>query len=133
MPDIQGDLTENYTIEFDMVPLNNIQQETVTGLNLFLLSGSRTEPGYGAQPGVAGLRFIPGYDNVSWNNWSEAREWAGDAGQAAFTFKSEEKYHISIWVQKQRFRLYANETKVFDLPRGLQANYLYNIFPDFAN
>jgi outer membrane protein OmpA-like peptidoglycan-associated protein len=43
-------------------------------------------------------------------------------------FKSKQKYHLSFWVQKQRVRMYINDQKVLDIPRGLQANYIYNIF-----
>ena len=32
--------------------------------------------------------------------------------------KENQKYHISVWVQKSRVRLYQNETKLFDLPKA---------------
>jgi outer membrane protein OmpA-like peptidoglycan-associated protein len=128
IPDAGEDFTDNFTIEFDIVPMNIINSETLVGINFFLLSGTLNSPGYGAQPGQAGIKIHPDYDNVSWNNWSEAREWQGDNGMVSYTFKSAEKYHIAIWIQKQRARLYANETKVLDLPRGLQSGYKYNIF-----
>jgi len=128
IPDASEDFTDNFTIEFDMVPMNIIKSETLVGIDFFLLSGALNSPGYGAQPGNAGMKIHPDYDNVFWNNWSEARDWQGDNGSVSFTFKSAEKYHIAIWVQKLRVRLYANETKVVDLPRGLQSGYRYNIF-----
>ena len=128
IPDAGEDFTDNFTIEFDMVPMNIVNSETLVGINFFLLSGTLNSPGYGAQPGQAGMKIHPDYDNVSWNNWSEVHEWQGDNGTVSYTFKSVEKYHIAIWVQKQRARLYANETKVLDLPRGLQSGYKYNIF-----
>jgi outer membrane protein OmpA-like peptidoglycan-associated protein len=39
-----------------------------------------------------------------------------------------QKYHIAFWVQKQRVRMYADELKILDLPRGLIDGYVYNIF-----
>ena len=128
IPDASEDFTDNYTIEFDIVPLNLVNSETMVGTKFFLLSGTLSSPGYGAQPGQAGIKIQPDYENVFWNNWSEALEWQGDQGSVLYTFKSAEKYHIAFWVQKQRVRLYANETKVLDVPRGLQAGYKYNIF-----
>jgi OOP family OmpA-OmpF porin len=128
IPEAGEDFTDNFTIEFDMVPMNIANSVTLVGIDFFLLSGTLNNPGYGAQPGQAGMKIHPDYDNVLWNNWSEAREWQGDNGTVSYTFKSAEKYHIAIWVQKQRARLYANETKVLDLPRGLQSGYKYNIF-----
>lgn len=58
--------------------------------------------------------------------------------EAATYFKSEpknygelEKYygkpvHVAIEVQKQRFRIWINETKVFDVPKGLDTSYKMN-------
>lgn len=128
IPEAKEDFTDNYTIEFDIVGINIANMETVYGLDFFLLSGDLNSPAGGSQPGSAGFTFRPDYDNVFWRNWSEAREWQGDEGQVAFTFNTNEKYHFAIWVQKQRVRLYANENKVLDLAKGLQANYKYNIF-----
>ena len=128
IPEAKEDFTDNYTIEFDIVGINIANMETMYGLDFFLLSGDLNSPAGGSQPGTAGFTFRPDYENVFWRNWSEAREWQGDNGEVSATLKSSEKYHIAIWVQKQRVRLYANENKVLDLARGLQANYKYNIF-----
>jgi OmpA-OmpF porin, OOP family len=128
IPDIDAQLTDNFTIEFDLVALNTAESETAVGLTFFLLAGDRKNPIGGGQPGEAGMKFYPDYQNIFWNNWSEAREWQGDDGSIEFTVKSVEKYHLSIWVQKQRVRVYLNENKVLDLPNGLQKNYVYNIF-----
>ncbi len=128
IPDASEDFTDNFTVEFDIVPMNVVNSETMVGIDFFLLSGTLSSPGYGAQPGQAGMKLHPDYDNVFWNNWSEAREWQGDKGSVTYTFKSVEKYHIAFWIQKQRVRLYANETKVLDVPRGLQSGYKHNIF-----
>lgn len=128
IPEVKEDFTDNYTIEFDIVGINTADMETMYGLDFFLLSGDLNEPAGGSQPGTAGFNFKPDYDNVFWRNWSEAREWQGDQGEVSATLKSSEKYHFAIWVQKQRVRLYANENKVLDLAKGLQANYKYNIF-----
>ena len=98
------------------------------GLDFFLLSGDLNNPANGSQPGTAGFNFRPDYDNVFWRNWSEAREWQGDDGGVSATLKSSEKYRFAIWVQKQRVRIYVNENKILDVPKGLQANYKYNIF-----
>jgi OmpA-OmpF porin, OOP family len=128
IPEAKEDFTDNYTIEFDIVALNSANMETIYGLDFFLLSGDLNSPAGGTQPGTAGFTFRPDYDNMFWRNWSEAREWQGDKGEVSATLKSSEKYHIAIWVQKQRVRLYANENKILDLAKGLQANYKYNIF-----
>ena len=127
IPEVHEKFTENFTVEFDMIPLNS-SMETIYGIDFFVLSGDTHTPGYGSQPGQAGIRIRPDYETVMWNNWSEAREWQGEKGDVAATFKSNRKYRVSFWVQKQRIRMYVNDQKVLDLPRGLQPNYTYNIF-----
>ncbi|MBK7631819.1 MAG: OmpA family protein [Ignavibacteriales bacterium] len=128
IPYTKEDFTDNFTVEFDIVPTNIVGSEAIVGIDFFFLSGDADNPGYGGQPGQAGFKMKPDYDVVFWNNWSEAREWQGDNGQVAFTFNADEKYHLSFWVQKQRVRVYVNENKILDVPKGLQANYKYNIF-----
>lgn len=128
VPYTKEDFTDNFTVEFDIVPTNVVGSETIVGIDFFFLSGDVDNPGYGGQPGQAGFKIQPDYDFVFWNNWSEAREWQGDNGQVAFTFNADEKYHLSFWVQKQRVRVYVNENKILDVPKALQANYKYNIF-----
>lgn len=127
IPEVSEKFTDNFTIEFDMVPLNS-SMETMYGIDFFVLSGDIRALGYGSQPGQAGIRIRPDYEKIMWNNWSEALEWQGDKGDVAASFKSDQKYRISFWVQKQRIRMYVNEQKVIDLPRGLQPNYIYNLF-----
>ncbi|MFZ1290404.1 MAG: hypothetical protein WAR79_09945, partial [Melioribacteraceae bacterium] len=105
VPEAKESFTDNFTIEFDIVPLNSAQ-ETAAGIHFFFLSGDLSNPGYGSQPGNAGLRISPDYDLINWNNWSEASEWQGDNGSVSFMFNSSDKYHISFWVQKQRVRMY---------------------------
>jgi outer membrane protein OmpA-like peptidoglycan-associated protein len=135
IPEAKDKFTDNYTVEFDMVILNDIGAETVGGVDFFLTSDDLNNPSHGSQPGQAGLKIRPDYESVLWNNWSEAREWQGDEGQANFKFKPSQKYHIAFWVQKQRVRMYVDEQKVLDLPRGLQPNYTYNVFriEDFSD
>ncbi len=128
MPEVVENFTDNFTIEFDLVILTENGIQTNSGIDLFLLSDDLSSPSGGSQPGIAGLRIHPDYETILWNNWSEARDWQGDNGQVSFVLNSSQKYHIAFWIQKQRVRLYANDQKILDLPRGLQANYIYNIF-----
>jgi outer membrane protein OmpA-like peptidoglycan-associated protein len=128
IPEVKDKFTDNYTIEFDLVIFSDVDNQIPVVFDIYFLSGELANPALGSQPGQAGLKIQPTYETIFWNNWSEAREWQGEEGQVAFTFKTMVKYHISFWVQKQRVRMYANEQKVLDLPRGLQANYTYNIF-----
>ena len=126
IPEEKADFTENFTIEFDFIPMNSENSETMFGMSLYLLTGLLGEPGGGGEPGDAGLQFAFDYDNFSWKNWSMTTEQRFN-GSVSFPFKSNEKYHIAIWIQKQRVRFYANETKVLDVPRGIPAGSKTNI------
>jgi hypothetical protein len=61
------------------------------------------------------------------NKWSESREWLGDEGMGSIKFNPSEKYHFAFWFQKTRVRLYVNENKELDLPRGLNSGHIYII------
>jgi len=127
IPEIKEDFTDNFTIEFDFIPMNTASSETMFGLSLYLLTGNLNEPGGGGEPGDAGFQVSLDYDNLGWKNWSFATELRFN-GSVVYPFKSNEKYHIAIWVQKQRVRFYANENKVLDVPRAIQAGNKPNIF-----
>ncbi len=129
IPEAKEKFTDNFTIEFDFVPLNTTNIEYAFGLTFLIVSGTLTDPNEGgAIPGKAGIKISPEFDNVSWTNYSENDGGYKDDGSGNFMFNTGEKYHIAFWVQKQRFRMYANEKKLLDLPRGLIQGYTYNIF-----
>ena len=43
-------------------------------------------------------------------------------------YQSPEKVRISIWRQKSRLRIYANQNKIVDLPKALKNDIKYNVF-----
>lgn len=127
IPEAKEDFTENFTIEFDFVPITTDNSENIRGLVFYLLTGSLSEPGGGGEPGDEGFLMYLGDVNLSWKNWSAQTGQRFD-GNVTFPFRSNEKYHVAIWVQKQRVRLYANEIKVLDVPRAIPAGSKPNIF-----
>jgi outer membrane protein OmpA-like peptidoglycan-associated protein len=127
IPEVKENFTDNFTIEFDFVPMNNAGSETMFGLSSYLLTGSLTEPGGGGEPAEAGFQIYFDYDNCGWKNWSLQTE-SRNSGTVAYPFRSNEKYHIAIWIQKQRVRFYANENKVLDVPRAIPTGSKPNIF-----
>jgi OOP family OmpA-OmpF porin len=127
IPEAKEDFTENFTIEFDFIPQTTDNSEFIRGFVFYLLTGSLSEPGAGGEPGDAGFLIYLGDSNLSWKNWSLQNEQRFN-GEVAYTFKANEKYHIAIWVQKQRVRLYADENKILDVPRAIPAGSKPNIF-----
>ncbi len=129
IPEARESFSENFTIEFDLIPRSASGMEYMDGLDLYVLSGTLDDPMEGgAIPGKSGIRVTPTFDAVTWTNYSEKDGGYKDHGSSSFQFKINEKYHMAVWVQKQRIRIYANESKILDLPRGLIAGYTYNIF-----
>jgi len=127
IPEAKEDFTENFTIEFDFIPMTTDNGENLYSFTFYLLTGSLGEPGGGGEPGDAGFQVYSDGETLGWKNWSMASEQRFN-GNVTFPFKTNQKYHVAIWVQKQRVRLYANETKVLDVPRGIPTGGKPNIF-----
>jgi len=127
MPEIRESLTENFTIEFDMVAPKSPDSDYANGIEFFILSASLDEPKNDGQPGDAGWKARPYNDEFNWSNWSLITERTRE-GSVSYKFNTDQKYHISISVQKQRIRFYADERKILDVADGLQAGSVHNIF-----
>jgi hypothetical protein len=87
IPEVRDPFTDNYTIEFDLLILSDAGTQIPSVFDLYILSGDLNNPGYGSQPGAAGLKIKPDYESLFWNNWSEAREGQGESGTVNFEFK----------------------------------------------
>lgn len=129
IPEAKEKFTDNFTVEFDLLPNTIATSEYMVGMEFLFVSGTLSDPAEGgAVPGKAGIRIAADYEMVHWTNWSEKDEGYKDNGSGAFSFYTGQKYHVAFWVQKQRIRMYANDTKILDIPRGMIAGYVYNIF-----
>ncbi len=129
IPEAKEKFTDNFTVEFDLYSTNTYKTPYLYNTNFIFVSGTLSDPNEGgAIPGKAGTSLTPGYETIDWTNWSESAEGYKDNGNTPFGFNAEEKYHVAFWVQKQRLRMYVNDKKVLDLPRGLIDGYIYNIF-----
>jgi outer membrane protein OmpA-like peptidoglycan-associated protein len=118
---------ENFTAEFDIVPTNESADESGRlDFGFYVVAGDFNDPNEGgAIPGKAGIK-------LNFDNWSAAFASYADGtyksdGRKDVLFQKNHKYHLSVWVQKQRLRLYINEQKVFDIPRGLPEGFRYNL------
>ena len=117
-------LPDNYTIEFDVVPIQG--EEGGMGGYSFRLMQSINAKAYdhGAVPGKAGFQFYveyfgrPNYRTYMNEEGGQALGVTGHIDNDEFKSKINQKYHISVWVQKSRVRLYQNENKIIDLPKA---------------
>lgn len=110
-------LPENYTIEFDVVPQAQPPSHNNSYFNFYLISTIKPkDPLFGlARPGGTGVKLSFAYSHFSAYYSDGTPDVKSTNGDAAIRQKAETKYHISIWVQKQRIRVYQDEVKIFDL------------------
>ena len=122
-------LPENYTIEFDVIPTKDPKNNGNSYFSFSILSTKKPKDlVYGlARPGDAGIRFNFEYTNsyIAYYNDRSAPDVSGREQQPRLLV--DKKYKISIWVQKERIRLYVGEEKLFDLPKVMSKNFKYNM------
>jgi outer membrane protein OmpA-like peptidoglycan-associated protein len=121
-------LPDNYTIEFDVIPQGGLEGERMSGYHFRLMQAKNVKAwDSGSTPGNGGFQFTVEYfGRPSYNTWLMGEE-CSQQNLSGFVEKEEykqemnQKYHISIWVQKTRLRLYQDENKIIDLPRAFPA------------
>ncbi len=118
-------LPENYTIEFDVIPIGGLEGDGMSGYNFRLMQAKNAKAwDSGSAPGEGGFLFKVEYfgrpSYATWLNKNEcgAQKLSGFVNEEGFKEKINQNYHISIWVQKSRVRLYQNENKIIDLPKA---------------
>ena len=117
-------LPDNYTIEFDIIPING--EEGGMGGYLFRLYQAINAKAWdgGAVPGKAGFLFAVEYTGrPTYRTYINSEEgddlgMTGYINDEALKQKKDQKYHIAIWVQKARVRLYQEQNKIIDLPKA---------------
>ena len=117
-------LPDNYTIEFDVIPIMG-DNEAMPGYVARLIQSINVKTyDYGAVPGKAGLLLFCDYAGRT-----SYRAYTNDKGDENLDFSGakdgpqyyqviNQKYHMCIWMQKSRVRIYQNQTKLFDLPKA---------------
>jgi outer membrane protein OmpA-like peptidoglycan-associated protein len=117
-------LPENYTIEYDVIPIGGLEGAGMSGWRMRLMQAKNVKAwDSGSAPGNGGFKFTVEYfGRPSYNTWlmgeCSSQNLNGYVEQEEFKEKMNQKYHISIWVQKSRVRLYQNENKIIDLPKA---------------
>jgi outer membrane protein OmpA-like peptidoglycan-associated protein len=117
-------LPDNYTIEFDVVRIKNEDGDLLGWGFRLMQSINANSYDYGAVPGQAGFYFdVEYFGRPTYRTYINSDEGAelglsGYIDEEKFKQAIETKYHISVWVQKSRIRLYQNENKIIDLPKA---------------
>ncbi len=119
------DLPDNYTIEYDIIPITGEFNAKYIGyyMELMQANNAKTWDG-GTSPGKGGFWLrVDGNGRLDYRTWLNKQDCNGyglsgykDGNQ--FKQIKNQKYHIAIWVQKSRIRLYQEQDKIFDLPKA---------------
>ena len=126
IPDTKGDFPDNFTAEFDFIPANKAEDAQAIGFGFFIVSGNIKTPFEGgAIPGVSGMKLnIEAYTSY-YSSYANGEYVLN--GNLDYELVKNKLYHFAVWVQKQRMRVYLNEKKIFDVPRGMPEGVKYNI------
>lgn len=121
-PELNLQFPENVTIEFDLIINDNFE----FGFTYYSEENFDVDA-YGV-PGDIGLEFtIDNSLNHSFRNYCNNSECIEiNTNSAKGELIQNKVNHISIWIQKTRFRLYIGKDKVFDIPKGVFTSQTYN-------
>lgn len=118
LPDISFNLSDNFTVEYDVVFQSSSDDPQDIAYSFSLIYGNVKDPDEGgAIPGISGSRMTLDASQVSFTNYFDGNY--GVNGGKDIGFEIDRKYHISIWVQKLRMRVYADEAKILDIIRAI--------------
>jgi outer membrane protein OmpA-like peptidoglycan-associated protein len=118
-------LPDNYTIEYDVIPIAGEDKKSMGGWSMRLMQAKNVKAwDHGTVPGQGGYWFsVEYYGRPSYGTWlygseCEQLKTGGYKDGEEFKEKKDQKYHIAIWVQKSRVRLYQDQNKLFDSPKA---------------
>ena len=118
------ELPDNYTIEFDVVPIKNEEGE-MKGYTFMLMQSINAKAfDHGTVPGKSEFYFnIAYYGRPTYSTYINSDEGqglslSGSKDEDMYKQKENIKYHIAVWVQKARIRLYQDQNKLLDLPKA---------------
>lgn len=136
IPDFVKDLPENFTLEFDLV-YNNWEKKYAYQRRLYVAVHETEKSADRITQQAAGRgalfefngRMGEGSVNIYQTNESGGyTDLRGekDMGSLIGPSQNGKVFHVAMWRQKQRLRVYVDEQKVFDLPRIFPADIKMN-------
>ena len=121
-------LPENYTIEYDVIPIGGLEGERMSGWHMKLMQAKNVKAwDGGTAPGSGGFQLkVEYFGRQSYHTWLMGEECgpamlSGYVENESIRQKMNQMYHIALWVQKTRIRVYQGQNKIIDLPRALPA------------
>lgn len=131
MPEFIDSLQDNFTFEFDLVAINGNKTGGWPSFHTALVELTDRDKPQHWQTENNNFYFSVYAGNSTDGAISSARRKNGssEAAEQIITKHFSDKLkpvHIAMWRQKERLRIYFNEEKIFDLPKGLAADAKFN-------
>lgn len=120
---------ENFTIEFDVIPQYR-EGAGDCGFQLTVYEEPDMNLNDDLYPGKGGFHVNLSAINHTFVNYiDDANDPNPVSGESETGLLiPDEMNKVKIWVQNQRIRVYREEKKIFDLPRGIKSGFKYNHF-----
>jgi len=115
MPEITIPFNENFTFECDLIFKDAPTSYSSEGFDIYFVSAA-PEWKLGNEIANGCVVTLNGTDAGA-ASWQDGAVFFESQRMHYKTTDMTTKLRLSIWIQKQRLRLYVNETKVLDLPR----------------
>lgn len=137
MPEFVTDLPENFTLEFDVFTRYRSSNILSYGFDICAMPNPRKDVATEIYSATAGFEFLwTSCMDGAWYNVYEKGEVTSKnhnlsvakLGCTGDDYEGYSKVHFSIWRQKNRLRIYVNESKVVDIPYALLIENKYNAF-----
>lgn len=134
-PEFVDKLPDLFTLEFDMFASDDLS-EMMSGLGVKFVEISERNLRHDILFSKAMQANLDIHPTNSGDEWKRGTSYVFISGaseevlmenQIAIPWRFNEVNRISIWRQKNRLRMYINETKIWDLPRAFQPNSVYGL------
>lgn len=125
IPELDMKFPDNTTIEFDLLITDNAD------FVVTYYSEQKYDVNSYGVPGEAGSEAMLSWSTSDFKSYStnesdEGKEILSSNDQ--FPLPINKVTHVSIWIQKSRYRLYLDTEKIFDIPKGVFSGFVYNRF-----
>jgi outer membrane protein OmpA-like peptidoglycan-associated protein len=126
VPDLTGPLPDNFTLEFDVLASQPFTEGTSLATVLAQLEDVRQPQHWNLAENRFTVTLHPSGEAGADRRQAaegepvvtvQAEAWGGRNGGVA---------HVSIWRQRERLRVYVNESKVWDVPKAMTPGVAYN-------
>jgi outer membrane protein OmpA-like peptidoglycan-associated protein len=124
LPEFITEVPDNFTLEFDFTVAPTFDSSYVLNVAFAELANPKQPAPWQSSDNLFALTVNPRPGSGSSGTFTRQEGTGGPANSTIIgqlTSKSGSSFHVSIWRQRQRVRVYINQEKTWDVPRALTA------------